>query len=357
HTIGARAGQTNFTGQGHLTRCRPFRAAQERCDECLLLHRTKVVPQRGAEYPTLAVSRCKKQRLVLAGRGENLRRREQLQSHKRTIRSAQWVVESAHDRVPGADNFQIKQLEGQSCLPGCVRVPRRADQFGEARPSLLRGCDKPGVRDHQPSSRIDKRCQSLFRRLPQTRTGVVIHHNIEGGQGLCANPRGRLANPRVATPGFRQQLTQKKSRTAPVVASATGENQDAQSRRIRASDLWRRLRQAFGREQQRQRGRQGTQRAWKPGFHAAISSKSFTCRLNADGATRSCAAAWVKFTASPSARKYRRCPRSIAECHYDERYKRKATSETPAIGLDGFYSGTLLFARPSHLEPAERPPC
>src|SRR6266550_8825820 len=46
------------------------------------------------------------------------------------------------------------------------------------------------------------------------------------------------------------------------------------------------------------------------------SSKSCTCRLNAGWATRSCAAALVKFNASPTARKYRRCRSSIAASHY-----------------------------------------
>ena len=46
------------------------------------------------------------------------------------------------------------------------------------------------------------------------------------------------------------------------------------------------------------------------------SSKSCTCRLRAGCATRSCAAALVKFNASPTARKYRRCRSSIAAFHY-----------------------------------------
>src|SRR6266852_1799057 len=46
------------------------------------------------------------------------------------------------------------------------------------------------------------------------------------------------------------------------------------------------------------------------------SSKSCTWRLKAGWATRSCAAARVKFNASPTARKYRRCRSSIAEFHY-----------------------------------------
>jgi hypothetical protein len=49
------------------------------------------------------------------------------------------------------------------------------------------------------------------------------------------------------------------------------------------------------------------------------SSRSCTCRLNAGCATRSCAAALVKFNASPTARKYRRCRSSIAEFHYAEK--------------------------------------
>src|SRR5882762_5195711 len=49
------------------------------------------------------------------------------------------------------------------------------------------------------------------------------------------------------------------------------------------------------------------------------SSKSCTCRLNAGWATRSCAAALVKFNASPTARKYRRCRSSIVEFHYAEK--------------------------------------
>src|SRR5207247_84049 len=48
-------------------------------------------------------------------------------------------------------------------------------------------------------------------------------------------------------------------------------------------------------------------------------SKSCTCRLNAGWATRSCAAALVKFNASPTARKYRKCRSSIAEFHYAEK--------------------------------------
>src|SRR5881397_19256 len=46
------------------------------------------------------------------------------------------------------------------------------------------------------------------------------------------------------------------------------------------------------------------------------SSRSCTCRLRAGCATRSCAAALVKFNASPTARKYRRCRSSIAAFHY-----------------------------------------
>src|ERR1700730_2320937 len=46
------------------------------------------------------------------------------------------------------------------------------------------------------------------------------------------------------------------------------------------------------------------------------SSKFFTRRLNAGCATRSCATALVKFDASPTARKYRRCRSSIVAFHY-----------------------------------------
>jgi hypothetical protein len=49
------------------------------------------------------------------------------------------------------------------------------------------------------------------------------------------------------------------------------------------------------------------------------SSKSFACRLNAGCATRSCAAALVKFDALPAARKYRSCRSSIIAFHYAEK--------------------------------------
>src|SRR5206468_12477586 len=49
------------------------------------------------------------------------------------------------------------------------------------------------------------------------------------------------------------------------------------------------------------------------------SSRSCTCRLRAGCPTRSCAAALVKFKASPTARKYRRCRSSIAEFHHTEK--------------------------------------
>src|SRR6267143_3118308 len=49
------------------------------------------------------------------------------------------------------------------------------------------------------------------------------------------------------------------------------------------------------------------------------SSRSWICRLNAGCATRSRAAALVKFNASPTARKYRRCRSSIAQFHHAEK--------------------------------------
>ena len=50
-------------------------------------------------------------------------------------------------------------------------------------------------------------------------------------------------------------------------------------------------------------------------------SKSWTCRLNAGYATGSRAAALVKFDASPTARKYRRCRSSTAEFHHAEKHR------------------------------------
>src|SRR5215813_2577798 len=49
------------------------------------------------------------------------------------------------------------------------------------------------------------------------------------------------------------------------------------------------------------------------------SSRSCTCRLNAGCATRRCAAALVKFNASPTAKKYRRCRSSTAHFHHAEK--------------------------------------
>src|SRR5437899_1268288 len=80
------------------------------------------------------------------------------------------------------------------------------------------------------------------------------------------------------------------------------------------------------------------------------SSKSCTCRLRAGCATRSCAAALVKFNASPTARKYRRCRSSIVEFyHAGKAWQRNqrgidAKVQEPVAALQALGGARLILA-------------